>query len=312
MNRRARGWLIAVAIALAVALVAAMIWYVMQLSAPGPDEARDDTLPTESVLAVKIDNVAAARPQTGLSAAEAIYVTPVEGGLTRLLAIYTGELPDAIGPVRSARASDIELLAQYGHPTFAYSGAAPEVLTNLADAPLVPASPSRSEGYYREAERESPHDLYVDPAALPSPDAAPEQTVIQRGDAPAGGIVTASHTTNYGSATFEFSWSAREGWLIAMDGTPVSTTEGEELNAATIVEQHVDVSSQGQADAGGNRSPTYRTVGNGDATVLRNGRKFDAQWSRASPDAPTRFTTTDGTPLPMGQGQVWILLVPNS
>ncbi|GAA5111218.1 DUF3048 domain-containing protein [Haloechinothrix salitolerans] len=312
MNRRARGWLIAVAIAVAVALVAAMIWYVMQLSEPSPEQARDDTLPSESVLAVKIDNVAAARPQTGLDAAEAIYVTPVEGGLTRLLAIYTGELPDAIGPVRSARESDIELLAQYGYPTFAYSGAAPDVLTELADAPLVPASPSRSGGYYRETERESPHNLYVDPAALPSPDAPPEQTVLQRGDAPAGGIVAASHTTSYGNATFEFSWSAREGWVISMDGSPISTTEGDGLSAGTVIEQHVEISDQGPADATGNRAPTYRTVGTGDATVLRNGRRFDAQWSRPAPEAPTRFTTSDGTPLPMEQGQVWILLVPSS
>ncbi|MPY80189.1 MAG: DUF3048 domain-containing protein [Actinophytocola sp.] len=313
MNRRARGWLIVLAIVTALALVAAMIWYVMQLSAPTAEQARDDTLSSESVLAVKIDNVAAPRPQTGLGAAETIYVTPVEGGLTRLLAIYSGELPDAIGPVRSARASDIELLAQYGYPTFAYSGAAPEVLAELADAPLVPASPSRSEGYYREAERKTPHNLYVDPAALPSPDAPPAQRVIQHGDAPAGGIVTASHTTKYGSATFDFTWLAREGWLISMDGTPVTTTEGGKLSAVTVVEQHVDVTSeQGPADALGNRAPTYRTVGTGDATVLRNGRQFDTQWSRPSPDAPTRFTTTGGTPVPMGDGQIWILLVPNS
>lgn len=312
MNRRARGWLTAIAIALAVALVAAMIWYVMQLASPSPDEAQDDTLPSESVLAVKIDNVEAARPQTGIAKAEAIYVTPVEGGLTRLLAIYTGELPDAIGPVRSARASDIELLAQYGYPTFAFSGAAPEVLAELADAPLVPASPSRSDGYYRQTDRESPHNLYVDPAALPSPDAPPEQAVLERGHAPAGGVVTASHTTEYGSATFDFSWSAREGWLISLNGTPVSTAKGEKLSAATVVEQHVDVSSQGHADASGNRAPSYRTVGTGKATVLRSGRRFDATWSRPAPDAPTRYTTADGTPLPMGNGQIWILLVPNS
>lgn len=313
MNRRARGWLIGIAIVTALALVAAMIWYVMQMSEPEQGQPGGDTLPGESVLAVKIDNVSAARPQTGLSEADVIYVMPVEGGLTRLLAIYGGEVPDAIGPVRSARPSDIELLAQYGHPTFAYSGAAPPVLEDLAAAPLVPASPSRNNsGYYRDAERESPHNLYVDPAELPEPDAPPAEAVIQRGDAPAGGTVTASHRTTYEAATFEFEWSAREGWLITMDGSQVSTTEGENIAAATVVEQHVDVASTpGQPDASGNQAPTVRSVGSGDATVLRNGRQFDAQWSRPSPEDPTRFSTADGTPLPMGEGQVWILLVPN-
>src|SRR6516225_7952617 len=80
------------------------------------------------VLAVKIDNIVHARPQTGLTRADIVYVLPVEGGLSRVLAIFSSHYPRVIGPVRSAREDDLELLRQFGRPAFAYSGATATLL----------------------------------------------------------------------------------------------------------------------------------------------------------------------------------------
>ena len=80
------------------------------------------------VLAVKIDNIVPARPQTGLARADIVYVLPVEGGLSRLMAIFSSHYPPVIGPVRSAREDDLQLLRQFGRPAFAYSGAQPQLL----------------------------------------------------------------------------------------------------------------------------------------------------------------------------------------
>ena len=80
------------------------------------------------VLAVKIDNIVNARPQSGLTHADILYVLPVEGGLSRFLAIFSSRYPPAIGPVRSAREDDLQLLRQFGRPAFAYSGATPALL----------------------------------------------------------------------------------------------------------------------------------------------------------------------------------------
>ena len=80
------------------------------------------------VLAVKIDNVVYARPQTGLARADIVYVLPVEGGLSRLMAIFSSRYPPVVGPVRSAREDDLQLLRQFGRPAFAYSGATPRLL----------------------------------------------------------------------------------------------------------------------------------------------------------------------------------------
>ena len=106
------------------------------------------------VLAVKIDNLAPARPQTGLTDADIVYVLPVEGGLSRFLAVFSSHFPPVIGPVRSAREDDLELLRQFGRPAFAYSGAQPQLLPVVERARTIDLYAGRasvSGGYFRYA-----------------------------------------------------------------------------------------------------------------------------------------------------------------
>ena len=98
----------------------------------------------EQILVVKIDDTRAAHPQIGLEYADVVYVEQVEGGLTRLAAVYSSQLPPLIGPVRSARISDIELLAQYGRVGFAYSGAQKKMRPVIAAANLENLSAERN------------------------------------------------------------------------------------------------------------------------------------------------------------------------
>src|SRR5512146_239732 len=116
------------------------------------------------VLAVKIDNLAAARPQTGVNAADIVYVLPVEGGLSRFMAVYSSHLPKVIGPVRSARQTDLPVLRQFGTPGFAYSVASPHFLPFIQRARLIDlyAGLAKSAGaYFRGAGRPAPHNLYA-------------------------------------------------------------------------------------------------------------------------------------------------------
>jgi hypothetical protein len=282
----------------------------------GTDEgtAPSDAPTTTPVVAVKIDNVPAARPQTGLGAADVVYVEPVEGGLTRLVAVFSsGDLPDEVGPVRSARRTDLALLAQYGTPVLAYSGAAPELLPALRSADLVNASPDEAgSAYHRDRDRRAPHNLYVRPAELPGGATAPAEAPLLFGAAPQGGTPAAQHDVAFSAARFGFTWSAPDGrWRIAMNGTPMTSTESGPLTAATVVVQRVVVTA-GEAgeDAAGSASPVAQTVGSGQSEVLRGGRVFDGTWSRQAEDAPTRFHTASGAELPLAAGPVWVLLVP--
>ena len=135
----------------------------------GRDDGRRDgqvsAPPVGSVLAVKIDNVRAARPQTGLDAADIVYAEQVEGGLSRLMAVYATELPETVGPVRSARESDLELLRQFDEPTLAFSGAQGKLLPLIDRAPAARRRPRRTPRTRTTGatSKPIPHNLYLRP-----------------------------------------------------------------------------------------------------------------------------------------------------
>jgi hypothetical protein len=263
------------------------------------------------VLAVKIDNAAAARPHTGVDLADIVYVEQVEGGLSRLMAVYATRLPKAVGPVRSARESDLELLRQFDQPLLAFSGAQGKLLPLIDRAPLDAVTPEKSSGaYYRGTDRAAPHNLYLRPSRLlPSaPGAAALTTGFRYGAAPAGGRAETSHTVRYPAARFTFTWSAsRARWLVATDGTPSVTAGGQRVAPATVVVQYVKVRASGFHDFLGNNTPYTETVGSGKAQVLRDGRVFDVNWKRGTATDGTDFTTDDGHPVGFARGQVWVV-----
>jgi hypothetical protein len=266
------------------------------------------------VLVVKIDNVGPARPHTGLGAADIVYVEQVEAGQSRLMAVFSSRLPSVAGPVRSARESDLELLRQFGQPALAYSGAQSKLLPLLHAAPVHELTPGGdgAGAFFRSGDRVAPHNLYLRPAQALA--AAPRASLARDigfrfGPAPGGGRPTAQRSVSFPAARFAFTWSApRDRWLISMDGRPAVTTDGGRLGAATVVIQYVTVRSSRFQDRGGNVSPFSETVGSGRALVLRDGRAYDARWSRPSADGGTSFDTPDGAPLAFTRGPVWVVL----
>ncbi|SDJ50660.1 DUF3048 domain-containing protein [Streptomyces indicus] len=276
-------------------------------SSSAPPEPRPRTVRRPTVLAVKIDNVRPARPHTGLREAAVIHVEQVESGLTRLLAVYTGgRLPQSVGPVRSARETDLELLRQYGKPILAFSGAQGKLLPLIDRAELYPRSPAQAPAaYFRSSARPMPHNLYLRPARLsPAPDKEARATDLglRFGEAPAGGRATEEHTVRYPAARYTFTWSAARGrWRVSMDGGRSG------LTPSTVVVQYGVVRDSRFRDRWGNVSPYTETVGDGDVLVLRNGRAYEGTWRRASAVEPTVYTDRDGQPVAFADGQVWIV-----
>lgn len=275
--------------------------------------------PAGKVLAVKIDNIVYARPQTGLAAADVVYAIEVEGGLSRFLAVYdANHLPAGgkIGPVRSARESDLPILEQYGKVDFAYSGALSVFLPILASADIFNTSPDQdTAAYSRDDSRIAPYNEYLNPtkvlADFPNT-AAAKDIGFRFGAAPAGGVPTATATARMPSASFTFTWDAGKGeYLIDLDGKTASTTDGGPLGAPTIVLQKVaeTTSPRGFHDVPDQLSPYAPTVGSGQAEVLRDGDSYSGTWSRPTDASPTSFTF-NGQPMPFHPGQVWIVLTP--
>jgi Protein of unknown function (DUF3048) N-terminal domain/Protein of unknown function (DUF3048) C-terminal domain len=264
------------------------------------------------VLVVKIDNIVYARPQTGLSHADIVYVIPVEGGLSRFMAVFSSDFPPVIGPVRSAREDDLALLRQFGRPAFAYSGATATLLPYIhRTARIVDLFDGIASGYFRSNSRIAPYNLYAHAGQLlrQAPQASRAHDIGFRfGPPPRGGRHTPSASVSYPAALFGFNWSAaRQGWLVSMDGAPAMTTDAGRLAPATVVIMHTTVRTSRFLEYG--KPPPYaESVGSGVALVLRNGKAWTTRWSRPSLDGGTTFTTASGQRMTFAPGQVWVVL----
>ncbi|MFI9825352.1 DUF3048 domain-containing protein [Streptomyces sp. NPDC052013] len=273
---------------------------------PGPGERFGP-----SVLAVKIDNARGARPHTGVEEADVVYVEQVEGGMSRLMAVYATRLPDRVGPVRSAREADLELLRQFGRPVLAFSGAQSRLMPLIDGAPLQAVTPESASGVFvRGTGRPAPHNLYLRPERLMDRPPGPQAltTGFRFGRPPADGAREDTHTVRYPAARFTFTWSEADSrWLVSMDGSPAITDEGEPLAPATVVVQYVTVRPSEFQDFLGNNTPYTETVGSGEALVLRGGRSYEALWNRPAAEEGTTFTTEEGERMNFARGQVWVV-----
>jgi Protein of unknown function (DUF3048) N-terminal domain/Protein of unknown function (DUF3048) C-terminal domain len=262
------------------------------------------------VLIFKIDNVIQARPPTGLTKADIVYLLPVEGGLSRIFAVFSSHVPPIVGPVRSSRQEDIMLLRQFGRPAFAFSGAQPALLPVVEHARIVDLYAGKVGGYFRDWNRVEPYNLYADTKTLlrEAPHASLARDIGFRfGSAPPGGKPTHSYGLGYQAAHFTFLWSPKQHrWLVSMDGSPARAANGHRLGGRTIVVQYVRVGTSVFRELG-IRPPYANTVGHGSAIVLRNGRAYHVRWSRPRANGGTTFTLPDGHRMPFARGQVWVV-----
>ena len=267
------------------------------------------------VLAVKIDNIVQARPQAGLQSADLMYVIPVEGGLTRFMAVFSSHVPRVIGPVRSARQSDLDILRQFGRPAFAWSGATPHLVPFIERAPLVDLYALLAGGYYRVGFRVAPQNLYANPRTLlrEAPHASKARDIGFRfGPQPAGGRVARSWTVTYPAATITFRWSGTaKRWLLWMDGAPGRAAAGGQLGGPTVIIQYTRIATSRFEEYGG-RPPYAISAGSGTAVILRDGRAYKVHWSRPTLNSGTTFTLADGERMLFARGQVWIVYAPDN
>jgi len=271
------------------------------------------------VLAVKIDDTNAAHPQVGLNSADVIYIEQVEGGLTRLAAIFTDKIPDLIGPVRSARISDIEILEQYGRVGFAYSGAQSKMRPVLAAANLENMSAERNPPsiYQSDKTRYAPTNMMVDAKALLKKTIEDEGKKIdtvksigwQFGKGSELSKPLASAEVKWPAAKYGMTWSKSEKrWLLTFNGKPNLDSNGRQLGSANFVIQKVAITDSIYGDKFGGVTPMSNTVGSGTGYLLRDGKIVSIKWERPSAQVGTIWTLADGTVANFADGQVWIAL----
>jgi hypothetical protein len=321
-HRTARGTALLAVLALIAAGVSVGVSSCSGGPAPAPAPAPATSVPALNpltgegaggrVLAVKIDNVGVAkRQQTGLNSADLVYVIRVEGGLSRYLVIFdSAHAPARVGPVRSARQSDIPLLAAFGRVGLAYSGAISGLLPDLAAADLRNITPLNAAAQFSNGGRSptylEPHRVF---AAYPDL-AATKDAGFRFGAAPPGGLATRSFTASMPSAAFTFTADGTR-WLVSVDGSPATTADQGRTNTDNVIVQHVRILPGKYTDhnAGHPDNEVFsQTTGEGTAEFYRDGAVWHGHWSKPADTSPTDYTVNDA-PMQFRPGRTWIVLV---
>jgi hypothetical protein len=287
------------------------------LSAPGGQ------VPDRPALAVKVDNLAAARPQYGLSDADVTYEEPVEGGITRLIAIYQCRDAARIEPVRSGRIIDPAIVSQFGaHPLFAYAGAIQPAVAAIDASPLVDVGIYRAPAAYRrDPDRLAPHNLVTSTAALYAAGAAqhaaptPPGPVFSYGPLPADARPAMSVHVAYPYSDVTWTWnSSLQLWLRSYANSGAATLgEGGQITAANVVIMKVVMyPSPYVEDPTGAHENLLVLTGSGPTQIFRDGATISGSWTRPALTEITRYLDTTGRPITLGAGPTWVELVPSS
>jgi hypothetical protein len=273
----------------------------------------------QQIVAVKIDNIAEARPHVGIQNADLVYVEQVEGGLTRIAALFNTSYPQKIGPVRSARISDIDILAPFNHIGFAYSGAQMPLYPLIWASPLIDVGANKgANAYTRDNSRYAPHNLFangqtlVADAAKKNPTLAHDMGWIFTPQVPAGGVLCTSVKATWPAATAAAKWdnSVRK-WVIWFDGKPeFDVAANHPVYASTVIVQYVDQTNSQFHDHWGGVTPYIHSIGSGQAIFFRNARRYIGKWSRPTASSPTQYTF-GGKTFPLAVGPQWVFLVKN-
>lgn len=270
------------------------------------------------ILVVKIDDTPPAHPQAGLEDADVVYIEQVEGGLTRLAAVFSSTIPTVIGPVRSARISDIEILEQFGRVAFAYSGAQKKLLPVIGAANLENLGAQRQsrEIYSNDPLRNAPTAMMLQAQTLMQkvkeqqlPVAISKNVGWNFAESFDTGTAIASAKVSWPANSYDAVWSAIENrWLLSHSGVPNLAASGIHLGASTFVIQIVSITPSEYGDKFGGVTPFTATVGSGRGYILRDGKYIAALWNRPTPDVGTSWKTTSGEEIPFAAGQIWIAL----
>lgn len=279
--------------------------------------------PDAPVLIVKIDDVIEARPQFHLNQADLVLVEPVEGGLTRLFAVYNSTLPETVGPIRSARITDTDLAPMFGDALFAYSGSQGKLVPYLLKTRMqMVGAPQGGTGYSRLSDRRAPHNYVANVSELLTrvDDTASARLAsasywkIAESTATTGTPVT-KVLVHWPAAEKSFIWDAvNKRWNMDVYTRKLMTqidSSGttERVHASNIVIMKSALLASEFGDKFGGHTPYPQTVGTGEGRVLVDGKMIDATWKRSTINDLPHWYDAAGNEIALRPGNTWWLIV---
>lgn len=277
-------------------------------------------------IAVMIDDLRAARPQSGLSSASVVWQAPAEGGIPRYMAIFQDNLPDNVGPVRSSRYYYITWAAEW-RAIYAHSGGSPGALETLrakgSGQYVYNVDEFRYSGtFFRLKTRFSPHNLYTTGKKLRSlgkkigaKDKAYKTVWQFAPDAPLearpyGGTITVKYP--YNTITYKYDRKTNT-YLRTVTGEKkqVDAVDGTRIAPKNVVIMRMRFGPLNDGHAGAPRLEAT-VVGSGSAWISTNGRTIKGTWKKTSVTKPTRFYDSKGVEVTLTVGQTFVQVITTS
>lgn len=265
-------------------------------------------------MVVKVDNAGPARPQTGLDIADIVYEERVEGAATRFAAVFHSKGSGSVGPIRSARSTDIGILGSFSRPAFVFSGANEEFRRLVAGQQIVDLGADVWGGYWRSSQRRAPYNLYAKLSTVwnKAPGVAPKPHFAYRAagtPSPASAASVSAITVSFDSNKVGYSWHAASGtWRRSQNGRSHSAASGARIAPKNVIVQNVRYDATGLTDVTGAPVPEARLVGSGTALVFTDGKVIPATWSKPSLASITTFIDSSGKAILLTPGQTWVEL----
>ncbi len=306
-------------------------------------EAASADLVARRPLAVKVENDPAARPQSGLVDAEMVIEELVEGGVTRFICLFLAGESAVLGPNRSVRPCDIDILYHL-QPLLICSGGAPQVLAMVRQSGLAFLEEDAAH-FWRDPKRPAPHNLYTSTERLRAylaeqGDAFDRPTVsglafrteaevraareallsaAGGGEGAAGpSLLPLEFEVNqvavaYGAGcdvVYRYD-PATNVYARILHGKPhTDKGTGAQVAPRNVIIQYVKLSPSGVKDVTGSDTPNLEVVGTGSCLVFSGGKVYGGTWKKPDRSSPTRYCFPDGSEIRLFPGQTWLHLIP--
>ena len=267
------------------------------------------------LLVVKIDNAPKAHPQAGINQADIVIEEGVEGGITRFFTLFHSADSDPVGPVRSARSTDMLLASALNKPLFAYSGASREFEALVDASPVVNVGPRTFPGgYFRQPGRPAPYNYFSRTTALfgraPAGATAPPP-LFSFGEPQKGDATNGIHIEFRGRVVTLIDWVWDGGahvWKRTNNGSAHVDAAGQQATATNLVVQFVEYKDTGHRDQSGEPVPEAQLLGEGEAWVFTNGQVIKGRWQKPNPLTVTKYLDASGQAIRLAPGRTWVEL----
>jgi hypothetical protein len=293
-----------------------VIWPLTGVDAEGADQAELD----RAALSIKIENSDNAKPQENIQHADIVFEEQVEYGISRLVAVFQSKAPETVGPIRSLRPMDKNIMGSMEGPLI-FSGAQRGFINDAASSgqELI-AQDTGGYGFFRTSDKPAPHNLHgtladfwaQTDASAPAQQfqyayPAEDSNVIAEGTTATAIDINASPRMQP-----QWDWDASESaWMRSEAGTPHTTTDGTQLSATNVVVLWVDIRQNGSG--GGSSVPeTIVVTDSGTGYVAAGDSYIPITWSKAGQFDPYMLETESGEAVELIPGNTWVELIPQS